>query len=294
MTDQAPKAESILVESMTPIEADDIDFFIIFMESKRHSGGGDLADYERLDPFGCLFKMTYQDNEARDRVLHKRLLKFKNYLLRASRQSTTSDSQAPLATSSLLIRNFPGNDEKLIRLYADYLQADNNEILSIEFSNILSNLCAVTYSSQIDREILKQRHQKRSVVNQSEISLLDAYRTCSLIVSGKKKQDGRVLLTQLVEFIRDKVTHNDQELFFAKLTDKFILIECNSDQYCDRIRSQLANSELLTQASLCVEYIHSPELLKDYEAITPAIFAQSNEAKHVKNEPTESTDDKEV
>ena len=248
MTDSAEnialESPTITLASTIPIKPEDYDFLVLFLESRKQSGGGDIRQIRQIDP--RRLTVVYESAEVAVRVLVQRFLTFKKYLLRSSvfEHATQPANYAKLMKqtfklnpSGIIVRDLKTSDEvddTSVRLYAEHLVPDdNNDVVAIQKTHLAPDTFFIVYKSNLNRDAVLQRHAKKPIIREKRIEIMDAFITHSLVVFAKtaKTQEFNALdvKNRIVSIIRNKIkTDNHTSLFyFVELTTNYILIEFN-------------------------------------------------------------------
>jgi hypothetical protein len=282
-------SSEILFQSVVDIKQDDFDYLIMFLESRRQSGGGDMKKTEKLN--SKEFRVEYEMADAAARILERRFFKFKNYEIRAKKIGDGSDSDKSLNKDKLVIKNLSANDdyekqnhESIVRLYADHLSPDN-EILQVEKSTFLVDTFYVTYEKELDMDLVKKRYEKKSLIRQQKIELFDSFNIKTLLVWSRNLNNNEEPIKS--EIIREKISSlirqtSDDSQFFIDQTDKYILIEF-SEAFRPELKNLLQTNLTNLSANLLVENLHNFDLLKYFDQIESKSF----DLTLIKNEPSE-------
>jgi hypothetical protein len=293
-TTQQPPATPITLKSNVPIKPEDFEYLIMFLESKRQSGGGDISKSTQID--SRTLQVTYESCEVAERVVKKRFLKFKIYILVvsvASDRSSSSSSNNADESDDLMNKMFERDNKKLVirnlnivdastgrkdtetaKLYAELLVTDDNNVAHIEFTHLTPDTFYVTYEKPIDRTFLKQRHEKKSVVGERRIELLDTFATNTYIIFSKqpksyvKKVSYNTVKSKIKSLIRDSKKAGEEDIcFFIESSTTYILLEFKdevSSSLLQSFKSDLLKSGIVpVDAQLVIEYFPTFELLKN-------------------------------
>jgi hypothetical protein len=278
---QAPTS-AVTFRSSIPIKPEDLDYLVMFLESKKQSGGGDITHTSRLD--SRTLRVVYESRDACDRVLKKRFLRFKNYLLVTSifdrNNNASSADVASLMTRTfeleprtLIIRNlniFDENgkqDAETIKLYGEHLVAETNNVVGMEFPFWLTDTVYVSYENAIDRALLKQRYEKKPTVRQRRIELYGAFVTNTFIVfntekSPAKKHSSSMVKSKIVNVIREsKKDDSDEICYFIECSNNYILLEFG-DEVEEELIFSLRMCLVNIDDNLVIEALYNFELLK--------------------------------
>jgi hypothetical protein len=271
----------ITIKSDKSIKTDDFDFLIIFLESKRHSCGGEIIQTTQVD--SRTLQVVYASSETANRVLEKGSFKFKDYTLTAT---ITCDHDKSIKnvdgligsmlerdTRRLVIRNrnilnASQNDKELVYLLAEDLVRNDNNIVRIDFADFVPCTFYVTYESPIDRTFLEK--DSKWIKQEKRIELLDAFITNTFVVFFKqpkaskvKKASFSVVKSKILNLVRDnkKRTAEEEMCFLVEPSASFSLIkfrETVDDGLLQSIESCLA----VVDAQLAIEQLPNFQLMK--------------------------------
>ncbi len=286
---------AITFRSTIPIKLEDFDYLIMFLESRKQSGGGDISLTSKLDP--RTFKVVYESWDACDRILKKRFLKFKNYLLITSLfDRNNNGNSADVAvlmkktfepdTKTVIIKNLNVSDEagknddntETVKLYGEHLVPETNNIAGIVSPHFLAEVFYVTYEREIDRAFLRQRYEKKPLVRQKRIELYDAFVTNTFVICSKqktqaKKHNANLVKSRIVSTIRDAKKSSGEEgvCYFVESSTNYILLEFR-DKVDDNLIRMLKTGLSELDQSLTVESLPNFELLKFVDETGNACF----------------------
>jgi hypothetical protein len=133
----------------------------------------------------------------------------------------------------------------------------------------------VTYEEEIDHAFVKKRYEKRPVVQNRRVVVLEAFVTNSYIVFANKsksawsakKADFHLAKPAIVKIIRDfkQEDANEDVSFFIESTPSYILLEF-IDKLTDILLEDLKKGLLNLDQNLQIEFLPNYELLKDVDS----------------------------
>jgi hypothetical protein len=249
-------SREVIIESNMPIEDNDHDLFVMFMENRKQSGGGDIEKTERLDSSRQRFKVTYESAESGQQVLAKKSFTFKRY------QLTALDSNAKFfnkqnesfekSTRKIVVKNLITDDDLTVaELYAEFIMPDV-EVKLIERSNFVPNTFFITYESDIDFALLQKRYLKKPVIREQRIEILDSYKTRTFIITLKPD-----LKRKIVDGIKLNCTHEI-------VNNKFLILQFENEAHLTSLFSMASNE--VNMQSLKIDFCHNFVLLKSIQS----------------------------
>lgn len=232
----------VTLEIFPHLKEDDFDLLILFLESKRQSGGGDISNVDDLTfanvKNGKMLKICYEDCQVAQRVVFKKFLKFKNYRIRSLPGSISSfkSETFDILANKLIIQNIcadSDDDESIVEMYADYLDPFN-EIIHLEKSNLSSNTFIVTFKDELNRESLNVRFNKKRILRKKEIFLMDSFNTKSFLIFSPKKQetDFGHLIQKLNSELANSENSNE---YFIELNAYSFMVQFNDEKLFNEI-----------------------------------------------------------
>lgn len=185
----------VTFEIFPRLKEEEFDLLILFLESKRQSGGGDILDAENLTysnlEDGKLLKIWYQNSQTAQRVISRKFLKFKHYYIRTLSGSASSfkNESYQIIANKLIIQNVSKNnenDEFIVEMFAEYL-APENEVINLLNLELSTDSYLVTFKDDLKKETIFTRLNKIKNLNNRKINLMDAFNANTLIVFSQKK-----------------------------------------------------------------------------------------------------------
>jgi hypothetical protein len=239
-----------LIVSNLPISDNDYDLFVMFLENKKQSGGGDLEKIESNDR--KTFTIIYENIESKLNVLSNKDLKFKTYELRALDSSSfkekiQKDNQNYMLNDyEIVIKNLlADNDFSIVEMYAENLLPDN-EIQQITKSHFIENMFFIRYKNQVDRNVLKIRYEKKSKIRNQIVKILDSFLTNTFII---KPEDSLRTIDQTRTALSDVK-------FGSESNQDFSIFQLESSEKVDSVRG------LFKSLNVTFDYCCNFDLLK--------------------------------
>lgn len=262
----------VLFEIYPDLKEEDFDLLIMYLESKKQSGGGDIINIENLT-FDSLqskrsFRIAYQDPEAKERVLSKKFFKFKNYDLKSYQPNILGYkhdkydlNKSKLIIKDILVQDNSDEDDSIVQMYAEHLAPDN-EITHIQKSNLFANTFYITYKDELDKDQLKCRYNKKPKLRNKQINLLDSFETKSFLIASNSKQTNAKDFEKIKSKIIEEIEKREPVNYFFDLNDKFILFQIQNEM----LLNDLADSVRLSLKNLgegfVLELVYNFELLQ--------------------------------
>jgi len=201
------------------VAPNELDFLILFLESKKQSGGGDLIRHELSSDFFTL-TVYYEDKEAQQRVLDKKILQFKNYTLYLSQNGLiqSSNETYSLNSNQIIISNLIQDEEFFVKIYAENL-LPYNEIKQLTKSRIFAHTYFVTYTTDLDRSILNERFKTRQMSKTNQIHLMDSFQTDMFLIKS-------INLKLNSNDLRVELESKKIESFLKEINTNLVLCQC--------------------------------------------------------------------
>jgi hypothetical protein len=252
--------------------SDDLEVILLFLQNKRRSDGGDLEEY-RLNDNKSTLTVLYKDNEAKTRVLARRVFTFGDYTLVAS--EPFSETLQKVNHKVLILRNISNTDHLFITLYAENIVPDN-EIVEISTSKIFPETFYIKFENDFDYSTVEERHQKRSVFRNRTIQILKAYQTKSIVCVQDNRQE---ILYDLIDLhFTNKKRSGVDSYFSIKEKKPFVIIQFETD---DQVNAVLSRKHDLCKQELLVENNYNLNLIED--ALGRSVSSPSSPVKQIIN-----------
>lgn len=180
--------------------------------------------------------------ETKKSILNQKHVFFQDYKLLASEHGYKNNESYTKDESILIIENIE-NDLLIVKMYADHLQpGSESEIIG---SKLFQNTFYITYDSDLDKQILKTRFEKKPILGGRKIELKESFKTLSVIICLKDD--------------KFKLELPKKESFFEYSFDRnFLLIQFfNEDNLNLFIRS-------LNGSNLTFEQIYNFDMIKRF------------------------------
>jgi hypothetical protein len=172
------------IKSNKKIAASDKDLIIMFLESPKLSGGGNIISYELDTENYQYISVNYEQRLFKNRILAKKTLVFYNYTFLIN-DFEKAELNFKLDDCTLILKNINHNEDlNIVQMFAESLVVtDNifNETEHIIKSIYFKDVYFVKFKSQIDIEKCIQRLMRRPTLHGKSVELCQAYFTHSLI-----------------------------------------------------------------------------------------------------------------
>ena len=116
----------------------------------------------------------------------------------------------------LIIKNIE-NDDLIVRMYAEYLQPDN-DIIQVTSSRLVDNTFYIQYNNELDTLKLAARLSKKPMLANRKIELHHSFNTNSIIIWSNKSKIEQFALT---------------DSFYELYSNKYLLIQANDKLVLD-------------------------------------------------------------
>ena len=185
--------------SSKPIEPNDLEIILLFLENSKKSGGGDFSEYI-LDPSRHLLILKYENTRAKSRVLSKKTLTFQQFKLIAS--EPFDEKSFKIDDKTVILTNVSEKmNAEAVTLFAENLVVNDeeaNDVESVSKSIFFSNVYFVTFKMSYNHEKIIKRLARKSTMFDQTINLLQGYSTRSILVK-KVDRTGQPLVEEFVE-----------------------------------------------------------------------------------------------
>ncbi len=247
--------------SNVPINEDDLDIIVMFLENSKRSGGGNIIEF-KLKENNRILSVKFEENLVRERILNRKTLKFKNYIF--SIRLPFEKKEYPLDTKTIILRNFRENiDLDIVELYAESLVCNDNEeneVVSVEQSKMFSvKTFFVKFKFDFEMEKVEKNLLRKSTVHGNRIELFRAYLTNTLIIRMEDRRENPNL--ELVELhFTNKKRSGISSYEYLNEKEPFVILTLDSNQSiekCLEIKHEISRKPLL------VEYLHNFKLIDE-------------------------------
>jgi len=191
---QAALDKQVLIELNKDVRQEELELLTMFLESKKKSDGGDISSISPLDSSRQnAFKVVFEDNETKQRILERKFFMFNEYYLRASELGYAKESY-DLDKSRLVVRNIDiqlkngdttSNEYLMIKLYAEHLSPDN-DVLAIAQSKLVPNTFYITYKDEFEWDKLLLRYNKKTSLRNAKVELIKSFKTNAFIIKSNE------------------------------------------------------------------------------------------------------------
>ena len=126
------KHDDLTVEfySSKPIEPNDLEIILLFLENAKQSGGGDSCE-NKLDPSKHLLTVKYEQSKSKARVIQKKILTFQQYKLIAS--EPFDEKCFKLDDKTIILANVSDKmNHEAVTLFAENLVVNDDESNDVE------------------------------------------------------------------------------------------------------------------------------------------------------------------
>jgi hypothetical protein len=259
-TTNSPLSKTIELYSNVKIEEEDLDVIKLFLENKRYSGGGEIAEF-KLNDFKRILTVQYEEKRIRDRVLSKKSLKILKYsfTIRSGLEKRDYD----LDPKTLILRNVAHRgDLDIILMYAENLVCPDNEenqVESISQSKIFkTETYYLKFKFEFDFEKLEKRLARKPKLFDRKVEVYRAFLTNSIVM---RMAENESLNTELIDLhFTNKRRSGITSYEYLTEKDPFIILNLNS---MDSVNACLALKHEISKKELLVEYLHNFEIIDD-------------------------------
>jgi hypothetical protein len=259
----------VVFELHPPIDSEDLEAITMFLESKKRSGGGDIAKIEYLNEPKSLIKVEYEDLAAKKRILDNKFLPFKTYSIQAFdsnilggyKHARYALNPTELILTEVGFLNLTTNSEdyETLKMYAEHLSPDN-DVLHMHESSVFVNTVTVVYANALDKDSLMSRFTKRPKLKNNAIKLVDSFRTNAMVM---------VIANGNIVDVKEKIVNEINKLtqpapkYFVENTSAYLMFqfeETSEDTF--NIRRFIESCRLVLGELVNVEYCGNFELLE--------------------------------
>ena len=259
-TTNSSLSKTIELYSNVKIEEEDLDVIKLFLENKRCSGGGEIAEF-KLNDFKRILTVQYEEKRIRDRVLSKKSLKILKYsfTIRSGLEKRDYD----LDPKTLILRNVAhrGDLDIILMLAENLVCPDNeeNQVESISQSKIFkTETYYLKFKFEFDFEKLKKRLARKPKLFDRKVEVYRAFLTNSIVM---RMAENESLNTELIDLhFTNKRRSGITSYEYLTEKDPFIILNLNS---MDSVNACLALKHEISKKELLVEYLHNFEIIDD-------------------------------
>jgi poly [ADP-ribose] polymerase 10/14/15 len=286
--DQDEPAENKLeIFSNKPIVDDDLDVIILFLESSKQSGGGDITEFE-LNSNKRILLVNYQSSRAKKRVLDKKTHTFKDFKLIAN--EPFDETRFKLNKKAIILRNISTNmDIELVLLYAENLVVNDDEENDVEFlaaSNLFVDTYYLRFKLDFDEDKLLNRLKKR-MLNKKEVSFMKSFMTCTILVNQFDTKGVSVEPEMIEMYFLNKKRCGVENYISIRERDSFMLITFKDQESVYKI---LSNKHMIANQELVVEELVNFDLLGEEQIVKQAPKSSRSNSESEKGEQDQEED----
>ena len=270
--------------SSKPIEPNDLEIILLFLENSKQSGGGDSSEH-KLDPSKHLLTIKYENSVAKQRLLKKKILTFQQYKLIAN--EPFDETKFKLDERTIVLTNV---SEKMstdaVQLFAENLvvnDQEENDVDCLYASIFFRNVYFISFKMSYNKEKIMKRLQRKSTLFNQTINILDAFTTKSILVS-KVDRAGQPLIEEYVElYFTNKKRCGVDTYLSMRERHPFWLITFEDQESVEKI---VSNKHLISKQELMVERLVNFEVLATGIKNLESGVLKSMEKKEATNEQT--------
>ncbi|CAF0723761.1 unnamed protein product [Brachionus calyciflorus] len=266
-------SNTLIIQSNSDINENDLDLIVMFFESKKQSGGGDSIKNELIDK--RLLKITYEDSQVKERILKKKYFSFKKYQFKSYDSNINGylNDTYDLNPYCLVIKDIftdtefdPNNlDDSVIKMYAEHLSPDN-DVIRITKSHLFDDTFYVTYKSELNMKQIETRYNKKPKLRNQEITIYDYLKTKSIVIASFSSSNSQVnninkVSSKIAEEMENKGPFETNN-YFMDLHDDYIVFQCENDTILNEISDSLKVYLRSLNNNLNIEEVHNFKLLK--------------------------------
>jgi hypothetical protein len=282
-----PAENKLEIFSNKPIVDDDLDVIILFLESSKQSGGGDITEFE-LNSNKRILLINYQSSRAKKRVLEKKIHSFKDFKLIAN--EPFDETKFKLNKKAIVLRKISTNmDKEFVSLYAENLVVNDNEENDVEFlaaSNLFVDTYYLRFKLDFDEDKLLNRLKKR-MLNKKEVSFMRSFMTCTIIVNQFDTK-GKPVEPEMIEmYFLNKKRCGVENYISIRERDSFMLITFKDQESVYKI---LSNKHMIANQELVVEELVNFDLLSDEQIVKQAPKSSRSSSESEKGEKDQEED----
>lgn len=251
-----------------PINVDDEDAIIMFLENRKASGGGDIDQFE-LDPRKKMLMVKYCSDALKRRVLSKRHFRFQDYTFSANEPFDSLVFPQDLKT--LILQKFKFNEDKEnVRLFAENLVStgdeteEENDVEFVQQSNLFKECFFIRFKNDFQMDRVVSQLKRRPTLHGQRIEALPAIlsNTCVIITPPRTEK-------------RDKISTEVMELYFTNKKrsgvasyehlynmDNYTLIRFDTEA---NARKLLEKRHTISNQEVICEYLYNLDMLKSYK-----------------------------
>lgn len=236
---------------------DDLDDILLYLESKRKSGGGDTSQSE-LDKTGRFVLVNYLSYLSKQRVLEKRIHEFRNYTLIANEPFNKDKF---LVDNSVIIFKIDASkvDEECLKMYSENAVINDDESNDVEWikqSQLLKNIFYVKYKLDFDYAKLKERLAKKPKLNRAQVDHERAYTTNAIVVKHFNQEKIRDMI-ELYFSSKKRCGVDFYSMIQIRGEHSFIFYNKSSD-----VETILSKSHKIGELEINVEYLYNFDLFE--------------------------------
>ena len=284
-----PAENKLEIFSNKPIVDDDLDVIILFLESSKQSGGGDITEFE-LNSNKRILVVNYQSSRAKKRVLEKKIHSFKDFKLIAN--EPFDETKFKLNKKAIVLRNISTNmDKEFVSLYAENLVVNDNEENDVEFlaaSNLFVDTYYLRFKLDFDEDKLLNRLKKR-MLNKKEVSFMRSFMTCTILVNQFDTK-GKLVEPEMIEmYFLNKKRCGVENYISIRERDSFMLITFKDQESVYKI---LSNKHMIANQELVVEELLNFDLLSEEQIVKQAPKSSRSSSESEKGDQEEDVTEK--
>jgi hypothetical protein len=252
---------SVEFYSSTPINANDLEIILLFLENSKQSGGGDSIEHT-LDSSKHLLTIKYEESVCKERLIKRRVLEFQKYKLIASQPfnelSFKNDNR------SIVLMNVSDKmSQEAVQLFAENLvvnDQEGNDVEQLKKSIFFQKVYLITFKLAYNVNKLETRLKRKTTMFNETIRKLQCYVTSSILVR-KIDRKGQALQEEYVElyFTNKKRCGVDSYLSMRERGD-FWIVTFEDEQSIVKILSQ--EKHMIDKQELLIESLVNFEILQ--------------------------------
>jgi hypothetical protein len=252
-----------------PIDLNDLDVVILFLENSKKSGGGDIEKYQ-LDNTKQVLEVLYKSKNVRKRVLERHNLNFMSYNIEV--MEPFHFNQLETDNCILILKNLGSDlDEDIIKLYAENLidndlseseQNENqrNDIESLSHSKIFADTHYIKYKFNFNWDYVLSRYRRRPSLYGRQIQLLPAMKSHTVIVAPADKSVEIKELGILAMHFSNKKRSGVSSYRKIQERGSYVLLVLNNE---NDAKSVINRKHEIAKKEFIVEYMYNLELIDE-------------------------------
>ena len=238
---------SVYLELNRDFDSTDLDIISLFFENKKQSDGGDITSITQLDGQNVI-KVTFEENDTKNRVLRKKFFSFKSYLIRSSENGLKNEAYE-LNEFDLILSNIDSNEDPfVVQLYAESLQPDN-EVIQVVNSLSFSDTWFIQFKDKICPDTLAKRLAKKPLFRSQIVQLINSHKTNTLIFLSQNETFDKQMLHEKINEKLESI--NSSKYFNQEISSNCVIyqfpIEINLSVLKQSLKSVVNLNELIIE-----------------------------------------------